>query len=431
MLGAMHGAGCLGWSGWARLAAALLAALAAGPTGAEGGDPAPAGHWKPLRPARDGLSPEQRAEAERLEAIGYLQGYRPDARRGVTVYDRARVAPRRQLYSSGHAPVVLLIDLEGRELHRWQVDFEAAFPEHPLGGRPNSQYLRRALALEDGSLLAIFEGIGLVKVDRRSRLLWARAGRQHHDLQVLPDGRIAVLTRVGRLVPRLDPDWPVLEDFVAFLSPEGEELASVSLLEAFAASRAQALVAHRRHGDVFHTNSIEVLGPVPPGLPPAFRPGRILTALNAVGVVALLDAERGRVVWARKLAQVGLHDPSLLANGHLLYFDNNFQPHRSRVVELDPKSGRSVWVHQGSREQPFYSSGLGAASRLPDGHTLITESQGGRAFEVTPDGEIVWEYYNPHRAGEGERLIATVFEMLPLPADYGEGWLSAAGPGGP
>ena len=38
---------------------------------------------------------------------------------------------------------------------------------------------------------------------------------------------------------------------------------------------------------------------------------------------------------------------------------------------------------------------MGMAQRLPNGNTLITESSFGRFFEVTSQGEIVWEYINP------------------------------------
>src|SRR5258706_14516162 len=38
---------------------------------------------------------------------------------------------------------------------------------------------------------------------------------------------------------------------------------------------------------------------------------------------------------------------------------------------------------------------MGNAQRLPNGNTLITESSFGRFFEVTKEGEIVWEYVNP------------------------------------
>jgi hypothetical protein len=39
---------------------------------------------------------------------------------------------------------------------------------------------------------------------------------------------------------------------------------------------------------------------------------------------------------------------------------------------------------------------MGSAQRLPNGNTLITESAFGRVFEVTKEGEIVWDYVNPY-----------------------------------
>ena len=43
----------------------------------------------------------------------------------------------------------------------------------------------------------------------------------------------------------------------------------------------------------------------------------------------------------------------------------------------------------------FFSELCGTCQRLPNGNTLITESTRGRAFEVTPDKEIVWEFVSP------------------------------------
>jgi len=60
----------------------------------------------------------------------------------------------------------------------------------------------------------------------------------------------------------------------------------------------------------------------------------------------------------------------------------------------------------------------GAADRLPNGNTLITESDGGRAFEVTQQAEVVWEFYNPHRAGDNREFIATLFEVIRLPSSF-------------
>jgi hypothetical protein len=54
---------------------------------------------------------------------------------------------------------------------------------------------------------------------------------------------------------------------------------------------------------------------------------------------------------------------------------------------------------------------------------LITESDAGRAFEVTRAGEIVWEFYNPHRAGDDGEYIATLFEVVRLPESFPVDWL--------
>jgi hypothetical protein len=59
------------------------------------------------------------------------------------------------------------------------------------------------------------------------------------------------------------------------------------------------------------------------------------------------------------------------------------------------------------------------ARRLPNGNTLIVESQAGRAIEVTPDQEIVWEFVHPHRAGPQDELIAQLFDVVRLPPDFG------------
>ena len=61
--------------------------------------------------------------------------------------------------------------------------------------------------------------------------------------------------------------------------------------------------------------------------------------------------------------------------------------------------------------------------RLKNGNTLITESDFGRAFEITREGDVVWEYYNPHRGGENDEFIATLMEVLRLPADFPLDWL--------
>jgi hypothetical protein len=57
----------------------------------------------------------------------------------------------------------------------------------------------------------------------------------------------------------------------------------------------------------------------------------------------------------------------------------------------------------------------GGAQRLPNGNTLITESDKGRAFEVTREGEIVWDFYNPDTGSEGRTGIIYRFFRITDP----------------
>jgi hypothetical protein len=127
-------------------------------------------------------------------------------------------------------------------------------------------------------------------------------------------------------------------------------------------------------------------------------------------------------VWEQKGSYRGQHDPQVLANGNLLLFDNRGLNEESSILELDLPTGDVVWSYRGDETNPFYSRACGTVQRLPNGNTLITESDRGRAFEVTPSGRIVWEFYNPHRAGDNDEYIATLMEMRRLPRDFPLGW---------
>ena len=96
----------------------------------------------------------------------------------------------------------------------------------------------------------------------------------------------------------------------------------------------------------------------------------------------------------------------------------------SRVIEFDPVTQEIAWSYDGDRDGPFYSKTGGTSERLENGNTLITESDNGRVFEVTPDRKIVWEYRNPERAGKRKELIATIFELVRLSPEFPIGWAS-------
>jgi hypothetical protein len=326
----------------------------------------------------------------------------------------------------------VLLDMEGRVLHRWRRDFEASFPGSSASG-PGRGSWRRVHLFPNGDLLAIFEGQGLVKLDRDSKLLWASPLRAHHDLDVLPEGRIWVLTREAHLVPVVDAEIPIQEDFAVLLGPDGEEERRVSLLQAFERSRFRPLWrrswTHRT--DPFHTNTLAVLDASRPGAPGGFAAGRLLVSMRHLHLLAVVDPESERVVWARRGPFRFQHDPSLLDDGRLLLFNNEAAPGISSVLELDPDTGEVAWEYRGREDAPFYSELCGTAQRLENGNTLVTESDNGRAFEITRAGEIVWEFVNPARTGGQDELVAALFELRRLPRDFADSWIDPALRSGP
>jgi len=67
----------------------------------------------------------------------------------------------------------------------------------------------------------------------------------------------------------------------------------------------------------------------------------------------------------------------------------------STVDEIDPMTGEVVWRWRADTPQAISGFLMGGAQRLPNGNTHITSGQHGHLFEVTPTGQVVWEYLSP------------------------------------
>ena len=105
--------------------------------------------------------------------------------------------------------------------------------------------------------------------------------------------------------------------------------------------------------------------------------------------------------------------------GHFLYFDNGQRRMGttfSRILEINPYDGpmkngvyipemkagfdarhisnQVAWSYQGKHYESFYSHNGSCANRLPNGNTYVATGRG-QLFQVTPQGEVVWEYILP------------------------------------
>ena len=410
--------------------------------------PGQAGRWRKVRLSNAGseMSTLQRDEITRLQALGYAAGSRkPDTDRVITVHEREKVSAGLNFYASAHAPEAMLLDMDGNELHRWNFTAIRAWPDLPFERimSDKKDYWRRAHLFENGDVLAISEGIGLLKIDKDSNLIWAKLNGAHHDLEVLPNGDIYVLTRRVHIVPDWHRTVPVREDYISLLDSSGnQQNKRVSLLTCLAKLHGEINYTwvpgnvESEYFDILHTNSLAVLTGQAAHLSPSFTMGNILVALRTPSLLAVVDCEQEKFVWyfassePKPVRDDGRprvffkyqHDPQIIPGGNMLFFDNSGLGDQSTIWEFNPVTHEVHWFFRGTNRRPFYTEYCGTVQRLPNGNTLITESDNGRVLEVTREHNIVWEFYNPHRAGQDGKYIAMVPEMVRLPPQFPTPW---------
>jgi len=349
---------------------------------------------------------------------------------GVIHYDAARAQPGYTLYGVAPDLSVHLIDMNGRELHRWSLTRKEVMPEaadeaRTFFGLLEAQIEGRHL-YANGDLLMVYEqqamgewGGPLVKVDKDSRILWQADIKCHHALTVVGD-RIYVLTQTFRepsrvpIVPSL-ASMPYIDDNVTVLDADGKVLGSHSVLRALADTKDMRLpdvVPFNDRADPLHTNSVDVLNEQTARFIPDAKPGNVLLSLKHLDMLAVLDLDSDTIVWTLRGSWRAQHDAKMLPNGHILLFDNQgglMKYGKSRVLEIDPDTGGIVWSFDGSDDAPLESDIRGGVQRLRNGDTLISESTTGRILEVTPDHSVVWEYVQPLQDTEhGKRIVAAL-----------------------
>jgi hypothetical protein len=344
--------------------------------------------------------------------------------RGVTINKPGRASPGATLYTSGHEAAAYLIALDGAVLHKWQRPFSSVWNETAAVKKPQPDshvYMRKAVVFENGDLLAVYEGAGdtpygygLVKLDKDSNVIWSFLEPVHHDFDIAPDGRIFALTQaiVDTPLPQFDHlATPRLEDFLVELTPDGKPIRRFSVQAFVDNSIYRQMVfgiSSFALADALHTNSVHVITEDEARNFPYGKPGQLLMSFREPSAVGVVDLDQEKLIWAIRGYWQAQHDPDILPNGNILLFDNrgnfNRPEGRSRVLEFNPSSMAIVWQYTGTKESPLESDIRSYTQRLPNGNTLITESNPGRILEVTPDREIVWEYVNPVRGGPDGRI---------------------------
>jgi uncharacterized protein (UPF0248 family) len=336
-------------------------------------------------------------------------------RRGVALIarDPERACPGYTLFAPlfVESRTVYLIDLQGNIVHTWKMPYSPGLSGY-LTPRGTLYYNGRSPENNHLSRFPFKGGVAL-EMDWNGKVLWeVRHPDHHHDGVLLRNGNV-LLDCMGRvpdeIARRVKGGIEETEmrsaQYLARPESEAGKMYSSYLSEVTPAGKT-----------VWEWRTWEHLDPVVDGIAEVQAPrtmwhqgnsvkelpdGDVLMSFRPTSTVIRISRKTGDIVWKLGPPTVsGQHAPTPLPNGNVFIFDNGV--HRpddsmpySRVIEVDPATNEIVWKYQDSPACNFFSPRMGNAQRLANGNTLITESSFGRIFEVTKDGEIVWEYVNP------------------------------------
>ncbi|RMF76060.1 MAG: hypothetical protein D6744_12680 [Planctomycetota bacterium] len=374
-------------------------------------------------------SDETVQELQALPYAGFVED--DDGLAGVVHYDRRRSAAGYNLYTTGDLCSAHLIDAEGREVHSWRI-------------RPRRRWENGFLTDSGDFIVVGADGDPkqridddrryLLRLDWDSRVVWKTIYPAHHTVTLSPRNELLTLSAHTRSIPEVSTEYPVCDNGVAVVSLDGKVLRDVSLYDvvagssrAFEFSDVKPTVRNGEKSlDLFHANDVEWLHrPELVDKHPMFaREGNVLVCTRHQDSLFALNLDSGELIWTWGRGVLsGPHDPQILENGNILIFDNGLSRKYSRVVEVDPSSGEIVWSYEAPEREAFFSKSRGSCQRLANGNTLIGNSQNGQAFEVTPQGDIVWDFYTPITGDNGKRSV--VVRMYRLPVDFVQRLLAA------
>ena len=339
-----------------------------------------------------------------LRSLGYLAESRPAAhadKRGVTVYDRERATPGYVLYNycgwgagldasdtSAHWGDVVLLSLEGKEMHRWET---GSFDERRGG-------ISIAKVLPSGDIVINRADREVARLDFDGNVVWSVKGVYHHDLTVEKDESVWVMVERPLELPETERG-KILDHGVTHISKDGKELETLWFSDTLSKAEQPRYTKilgqpRRRHGrgDVLHANAVEIFEQDGPN--GMWKKGDILSSIRNFNLVVVVQRDTGKLLWewgSGKLQHQ--HSPVPTRDNKILVFDNGYRRHTSKILEIDPTTEGVVWSYEGTDDNPFYSGTRGTVEELPSGSVFVGSSNDGRMFEVNREGEIVWEYW--------------------------------------
>ncbi len=321
-------------------------------------------------------------------------------RPGVSLHKKSKAFKGVTLFSPMLGERTHLIDMSGEVVHSWKLS-------RPMGVNNGMLLPGGRLFISEASggwAPKLPAASGLMRIyDWNGKVLWEhRHDLQHHDARPLPNGGAAYIAwekvpkkyhrRIKGGLKGTELDGDIWGDTIREVNAAGELTWHWRAWEHMKLEDHPIVALYSRQ-EFAHANTLVPL-----------KNGDYMINFRVLNTFLIVDRKTKKVKWQhRDDALGGPHDPHQLPNGNILVFANGcFVPEPempwpySRVVEINPKTRKTVWSWQAPYVLEFSSPHISGAQRLKNGNTLITEGGYGRFFEVTKPGEVVWEYVSPY-----------------------------------
>ncbi len=304
------------------------------------------------------------------------------------------------LYNQTGGTRMNLIDRAGTQIKTWQ--FKPNCPTLPNEVSKRDGTLHHAIISDDNHIYVAFKHVELAKFTMRGERVWSSCLPVHHEIIELPGNKILTLglREVAEQYQGKGYLY-VVDELLTIDSSTGELISSDNLykplqklgLQHHAKKVYQNFL--RREGrphEVMHSNSIAILTRDFEGVG---EKGDLLISAKHLNLIFVYDQDKRDISWhwGRDILR-GQHTPLPLENGNFLIFNNGYKKHGTYVIELNPQTKEIVWQYPPSKDQRFYCPTMGNAFRLSNGNTIIGNGHYGYAIEVTPGGDIVWQWNN-------------------------------------
>jgi hypothetical protein len=300
-----------------------------------------------------------------------------------------------------------LIDLNGKTLKNWKSTYLSLI-------LPNGNYLAQEYYESKKWGLYTWDG----------KPIWEKDFAIHHEILLTPKNTIITFTKEMHPYKGRNVDFCVIKEF----SMDGKEISrwstwdNLEYLKKFhpplelerpkvfflpeTAKRKDASPWGGNY-DYYRLNSLQIIPENALGKnDKRFQKGNWLISFRHGSMIFILDKDTKKIVWKCINNDVkdnieGIHSPQMLENGNLLIFDNGRYREWSRIIEINPLNYRILFEY---KSPDFFTLSEGHVQKLANGNYLVTESEKGRVFELTPNKEIIWEFYHPEQQNKSNSL---------------------------